>query len=164
MRTALDSLLLSGAALAAGIAGPAQAQPAAPAQATTQAASPLSVPIPAAATLVAITNATILTASHGTIEHGTILIRNGKITAVGTNVTVPPGAQVIDGNGKFVMPGIIDAHSHSAGEAINEGSRSVTAQVRMEDVIREDAIGLFRELAGGVTTLNILHGSANTIG
>ncbi len=124
----------------------------------------LSVPIPPAGTLVAITNATIITASHGTIENGTILIRNGKIAAVGTNVTVPAGARVIDGKGKYVMPGIIDEHSHSAGEAINEGTRSVTAQVRMQDVIREDAIGLWRELAGGVTTLNILHGSANTIG
>jgi len=124
----------------------------------------LAMPIPAAATLVAITNATILTASHGTIENGTIVIRNGKIAAVGKDVAVPAGAQVIDGKGKFIMPGIIDAHSHSAGEAINEGTRSVTAQVRMQDVIREDAIGLYRELAGGVTALNILHGSANTIG
>jgi imidazolonepropionase-like amidohydrolase len=124
----------------------------------------LSIPIPPAGTLVAITNATILTASHGTIEKGTVLIRNGKIAAIGKDLAVPAGAQVIDGNGKYVMPGIIDAHSHSAGEAINEGSRSVTAQVRMQDVLREDAIGLYRELAGGVTTLNILHGSANTIG
>ena len=124
----------------------------------------LSMPIPPAASLVAITNATILTATRGTIEKGTILIRNGKIAAVGSSVTVPPGAQVIDGNGKFVMPGIIDAHSHSAAEGINEGSRSITAQVRIEDVLRQDGIGLFRQLAGGVTTLNILHGSANTIG
>jgi len=124
----------------------------------------LSIPIPPAATLVAITNATILTASHGTIEKGTIVIRNGKIAAMGKDIAIPAGAQVIDGNGKYVMPGIIDAHSHSAGEAINEGSRSVTAQVRMRDVLREDGIGLYRELAGGVTTLNILHGSANTIG
>ncbi len=124
----------------------------------------LAAHIPPAARLVAITNATILTASHGTIEKGTILIRDGKIAAVGSNVTVPAGAQVIDGTGKYVMPGIIDAHSHSAGEAINEGTRSVTAEVRMSDVIRQDGAGLYRELAGGVTALNILHGSANTIG
>jgi imidazolonepropionase-like amidohydrolase len=62
------------------------------------------------------------------------------------------------------MPGIIDAHSHSAIEAVNEGTRSVTAQVRVQDVLREDAIGLYRELAGGVTAANVLHGSANTIG
>jgi imidazolonepropionase-like amidohydrolase len=146
--------------LAAGVLA-AQARP----DSTRPAALPvLSLPIPPAGTLVAITNATILTASHGTIEKGTIVIRNGKIAAIGKDVAVPAGAQVIDGNGKYVMPGIIDAHSHSAGEAINEGSRSITAQVRMQDVLREDAIGLYRELAGGVTTLNILHGSANTIG
>jgi len=143
---------------------PARQAPAASDSARGAAQPVLTIPVPPAATLVAITNATIITASHGTIEKGTILIRNGKISAIGKDVAVPAGAQVIDGNGKFVMPGIIDAHSHSAGEAINEGSRSVTAQVRMQDVLREDGIGLYRELAGGVTTLNILHGSANTIG
>ncbi|NOT09281.1 MAG: amidohydrolase, partial [Gemmatimonadales bacterium] len=120
--------------------------------------------MPPAATLVAITNATILTASHGTIEKGTVLIRNGKIAAVGKDVAVPAGAQVIDGNGKYVMPGIIDAHSHSAVEGINEGTASITSQVRIEDVLREDAISIYRSLAGGVTSLNVLHGSANTIG
>lgn len=124
----------------------------------------LSYPIPPAGRLVAITNATIMTAAKGTIPKGTILIRDGKITAVGPNVSVPAGAQVIDGDGKYVIPGIVDAHSHSAAEAINEGTQSITAQVRMEDVLRQDALGLYRELAGGVTTLNILHGSANTIG
>ena len=108
----------------------------------------LSVAIPPSGTLVAVTNATIITATHGTIEKGTIIIRNGKIAAVGKDLAIPAGAQVIDGTGKYVMPGIIDAHSHSSGEAINEGSRSVTAQVRMQDVLREDAIGLYRELAG----------------
>jgi imidazolonepropionase-like amidohydrolase len=132
--------------------------------ATKDTAKLLSYPIPPAAKLVAITNATIMTAAKGTIPRGTVLIRDGKIAAVGSNVSVPNGAQVIDGNGKYVIPGIVDAHSHSASEAINEGTQSITAQVRMEDVLRQDALGLYRELAGGVTTLNILHGSANTIG
>ncbi|HEV8598173.1 MAG TPA: amidohydrolase family protein [Gemmatimonadales bacterium] len=140
-------------------ARPDSTRPAAPA-----APPVLSVPIPPAATLVAITNATIITASHGTIEKGIIVIRNGKISGVGKDLAVPAGAQVIDANGKYVMPGIIDAHSHSAAEAINEGSQSVTAQVRIQDVLREDGISLYRSLAGGVTTLNVLHGSANTIG
>jgi imidazolonepropionase-like amidohydrolase len=146
------------------LAGALTAQTPAPADTSRPALPVLSLPAPAAGTLVAVTNATILTASHGTIEKGTILIRNGKIAAVGKDIPIPVGAQIIDGDGKYVMPGIIDAHSHSSGEAINEGSRSITAQVRMEDVLREDAIGLYRELAGGVTTLNVLHGSANTIG
>jgi imidazolonepropionase-like amidohydrolase len=143
------------------VALPAAAQQRAAARDT---ARVLSYPIPPAGRSVAITNATIMTASKGTIPRGTIVIRDGKITAVGANVAIPAGAQVIDGNGKFVIPGIVDAHSHSAAEAINEGTQSITAQVRMEDVLRQDALGLYRELAGGVTTLNILHGSANTIG
>jgi imidazolonepropionase-like amidohydrolase len=149
------------AMIAVASAAPAQNQPVA-----TQNGSlaPLSAPIPPAARLVAITNATIMTASRGTIERGTIVIRDGKIAAVGPGVTVPGGAQVIDGTGKYVIPGIVDAHSHSASEAINEGTNSITAEVRLTDVLRQDAINLYRELAGGTTTLNILHGSANTIG
>ena len=140
---------------------PAQNQPPA---AQNGGPAPLSAPIPPAGRLVAITNATIMTASHGTIERGTIVIRDGKIAAVGADVSVPQGAKVIDGAGKYVIPGIIDAHSHSASEAINEGTNSVTAEVRIADVLRQDEIDLYRELAGGTTMLNILHGSANTIG
>jgi imidazolonepropionase-like amidohydrolase len=137
------------------------------APAGTQAAGslePLAIPAPAAGTLVAITNANIMTASRGNIMNGTILIRDGKIVEVGTNVAVPAGAKLIDGRGKWVTPGIIDAHSHTANEGINEGSQSVTAEVRMEDVLRQDGISLYRQLAGGTTMVNILHGSANTIG
>ena len=158
MRIALFALPLAAGALAA-------QTPAAPDTTTRRATLPVfKVDIPPAGTLVAITNATVLTASHGTIENATVLIRNGKIAAVGKDIAVPAGAQVIDGNGKYVMPGIIDAHSHSASEGINEGSLSNTAMVRIEDVLREDGIGIYRSLAGGVTTLNVLHGSANTIG
>lgn len=158
MRFAL--LLVAAAATPLAAQAPTQ-RGAAPAQNT---GPVLAVPIPPAGTLVAITNATILTVANGLIDKGTVLIRNGKIAAVGANVAVPAGAQVIDGTGRYLMPGIVDAHSHSAAEAINEGINSITAEVRMEDVLRHDAIGLYRELAGGVTTLNILHGSANTIG
>jgi len=140
---------------------PAAAPAAAPAPATFQ---PYTLPVPPAARLVAITNATIMTASHGTIERGTIVIRDGRIAEVGQNVTVPAGAQVIDGTGRYVIPGIVDAHSHTAAEAINEGSQSVTAEVRMEDVLRHDGVSLYRQLAGGVTSALVLHGSANTIG
>jgi imidazolonepropionase-like amidohydrolase len=149
------------AMLAIATALPAQNQPAA---AQNGSLAPLTAPIPPAGRLVAITNATIMTASHGTIENGTIVIRDGKISAVGTDVQVPRDAKVIDGAGKYVIPGIVDAHSHSASEAINEGSNSITAEVRLTDVLRQDNINLYRELAGGTTTLNILHGSANTIG
>ncbi|MFN0178230.1 MAG: amidohydrolase [Gemmatimonadales bacterium] len=153
--------------LVASIGLVAAQQPSRPAPADTQwryLETPLTAPIPPAGRLVAITNATIMTASHGTIEKGTVLIRDGKIAAVGANVTIPAGATVIDGTGRYLTPGIIDAHSHSMSEGINEGTQSITSEVRIEDVLRQDGIGVFRQLAGGVTTLNILHGSANTIG
>ncbi|MGH9704557.1 MAG: amidohydrolase [Candidatus Acidiferrales bacterium] len=112
-----------------------------------------------------IQNATILTVSHGTIENGSILIRNGKIAAVGKGLKAPDGAKVIDANGQFVMPGIIDCHSHIAGEGdINEGSVSVSSMVNIADILNPDDRDIYLDLAGGVTTANILHGSANAIG
>jgi imidazolonepropionase-like amidohydrolase len=113
-----------------------------------------------------IQNATILTASHGTIRNGSILIRDGKIAAVGENVKArDANARIIDATGKFVTPGIIDCHSHTAGEGnINEGTLSVTAMVRIQDVINPNHPNIYRQLAGGLTTVNVLHGSANAIG
>ena len=115
---------------------------------------------------VLIKNATIMTASHGVIENGSILIRDGKIAAVGKNSEVKVGsnAKVIDATGMFVTPGIIDAHSHSALDAVNEGTLSVTAMVRMKDVVDDTDINIYRQLAGGTTTIHALHGSANSIG
>ncbi|HMB29832.1 MAG TPA: amidohydrolase, partial [Blastocatellia bacterium] len=115
---------------------------------------------------VLIKNATIMTASHGVIEGGSILIRDGKIAAVGKNSEVKAGAnaKVIDATGMFVTPGIIDAHSHSALDSINEGSVSVSAMVRMRDVVDNTDINIYRQLAGGTTTIHALHGSANAIG
>jgi imidazolonepropionase-like amidohydrolase len=116
--------------------------------------------------LVAIMGGTLLTAGpQGTIEKGTVLIRDGKIAAVGRDILVPTGATVIDATGRYVMPGIIDCHSHTAiEENVNECSDSVTAEVRIADVIDHRDVNIYRELAGGVTTLNVLHGSCNTIG
>ena len=110
-----------------------------------------------------IRNATILTITNGTIENGSILIRDGRIARVGTDISTPRGAQVIDASGQYVMPGIVDAHSHIAGGG-NEGSVSVSAMVGIRDVINPDDINIYRALAGGVTTVNVLHGSANPIG
>src|SRR5260370_27627888 len=84
-----------------------------------------------ASPVILIQNATILTASHGTIEHGSILIKDGKIAEVGQSVNAPKDAQVIDAPGQFVMPGIIDCHSHIAVESVNEGSVSVSSMVNM---------------------------------
>ncbi len=111
-----------------------------------------------------IRNATILTVTKGTIPNGSILIRDGKIAAVGADIAAPDGAAIIDAGGQYVMPGIIDCHSHIAAESINEGSVSVSSMVGIDDVLNPESVEIYRALAGGVTTANILHGSANSIG
>jgi len=121
-------------------------------------------PPPEAPSVILIQNATVLTVSHGAIEHGSILIKDGKIAEVGQSIKAPAGAQVIDASGQFVIPGIIDCHSHIAAESINEGSVSVSSMVNMEEVLNPEDIDIYRDLAGGVTAANILHGSANSIG
>src|SRR5277367_6561825 len=114
---------------------------------------------------VFIQNATILTITHGNIEHGSILIRDGKIAGVGTDLKVPDGATVIDANGQYVMPGIIDCHSHIAIDGgVNEGSVSVSSMANIADVLDSDDLSIYDDLAGGVTAANVLHGSANPIG
>ena len=119
---------------------------------------------PDAAAVILIRNATILTVSHGTIEHGSILIKDGKIAEVSQSINAPKDAQVIDAAGQFVIPGIIDCHSHIAAESINEGSVSVSSMVNMAEILNPEDIDIYRDLAGGVTAANILHGSANSIG
>src|SRR5687768_6576296 len=118
----------------------------------------------AASTETLIRNATVLTITRGTLTNSDVLIRNGKITAVGSNLKASANARVIDGTNKYVMPGIVDCHSHSMLDAINEGSLSVTSMVRTDDVLNPHDVDLYRALAGGVTALNLLHGSANAIG
>lgn len=133
--------------------------------ATAAMALPLRAATPDAALPVLIQNATILTVSHGTIEHGSILIKNGKIAAVGANITAPKDAQIIDAAGQFITPGIIDCHSHIAIEGgVNEGSVSVSSIANIADVLDPEDVNIYRDLAGGVTTANVLHGSANAIG
>ena len=115
--------------------------------------------------VTAIRNATILTIANGTIERGTIVIRGSKIAVVGRDVAVPAGATVIDATGKYVMPGIIDSHSHTAVEgSVNEVSLPNTGMVRIRDAMTPDDISAYRQLAGGTTTALVLHGSANAIG
>ncbi|HUF26784.1 MAG TPA: amidohydrolase [Gemmatimonadaceae bacterium] len=111
-----------------------------------------------------IRNATVLTVTQGTLESTDVLLENGRIARIGRNVQAPSGARIVDGTGKYLLPGIIDAHSHAMSDAINEGSLSVTSMTRIQDVLNPTAGNLYRILAGGVTTLHILHGSANSIG
>jgi len=112
-----------------------------------------------------IRNATILTVTKGTIQNGSVLIENGKIAAVGKNVSAPADAAVVDATGKYLMPGIIDCHSHTAIEGgVNEGTLSDSSMVNIKDVINPEDINIYRALAGGLTVSNVLHGSANAIG
>src|SRR5215475_1502973 len=118
-----------------------------------------------AAQATLIKNATVLTVSHGTLTNSDVLLRNGKIAAVGPNLNAPTGARVIDGTGKFVLPGIIDAHSHTMMDgSVNECTKSVTSMARTQDILNPTAIGIYRELAGGTTAALLLHGSCNAIG
>jgi imidazolonepropionase-like amidohydrolase len=114
---------------------------------------------------VLIRNATVLTITKGTIENGSVLIQDGKVSAVGKNLSAPAGATVVDGTGKFVTPGLIDCHSHTAIEGgVNEGSLSDTSMVNIADILNPTDINIYRALAGGLTVSNVLHGSANSIG
>ncbi|HEY2393922.1 MAG TPA: amidohydrolase [Candidatus Angelobacter sp.] len=114
---------------------------------------------------VVIKGGTILTVTHGKIENGSIYIHNGKIAAVGQNVNAPANATVIDATGKFVMPGIIDSHSHIAlDDDVNEATSPITPHMMMRDAFDYSDKAIYRALAGGVTTSLLLHGSANMIG
>ena len=116
--------------------------------------------------MVLIDDATIWTSGpKGILKEHDILFQDGKILKIAKNISLPRGnALLIDGKGKHVTPGLIDAHSHMAGESINEGFQNVTAEVRMRDVIDPNDVAIYRALAGGLTTINLLHGSANPIG
>jgi len=118
-----------------------------------------------AADVTVIQNATIMSeGAKGTFK-GSILVKDGKIAEVGENIMVPAGATVVDAGGQWVIPGIIDCHSHIAVDGgVNEGSVSVSSMVNIRDVINPEDIAIYRALAGGVTSANILHGSANAIG
>jgi imidazolonepropionase-like amidohydrolase len=122
--------------------------------------------IPSQPRTVAITHARVWTAAaSGTLDDATVVFGNGKIIAVGKDVSVPSGATVIDGKGKDVTPGIIDEHSHIAIDGdVNEGSQAISAEVRIGDVVDCDDINIYRQLGGGTTISHLLHGSANPIG
>ncbi len=116
--------------------------------------------------LLLIKNATVWTCDEaGILEHADILVRDGLIEQIGQNLASDKDAQVIDGTGMHVSPGIIDCHSHMATDGgVNESGQAITAEVRIGDFIDSNDITIYRQLAGGVTTSNILHGSANPIG
>ena len=123
------------------------------------------------ASSVLIQNATVWTLDEkGILEKADVLIANGKIKSVGSNLDLSEfeentDLQIIDGTGMHITPGIIDEHSHIAiTRGVNEGTQSSTAEVRIADAVSPNDINIYRQLAGGVTTSQLLHGSANPIG
>jgi len=112
---------------------------------------------------VVLKNATVWTCGpHGTLESSDVALRNGKIIGVGKGLTA---ATTIDCSGMHITPGIIDEHSHIAiTRGVNEGTHAVTTEVRIGDVLDPDDVNIYRQLAGGVTSTHLLHGSANPMG
>ena len=113
---------------------------------------------------ILIKNGTVLTITNGTLKNTDVLIRGGKITRIAPGLLAPRDVRVVDATGHFVMPGIIDAHSHLALSSVNEPTSPITSEVTMEDVIDPFDVGIYRALAGGVTVIHTMHGSANVIG
>jgi imidazolonepropionase-like amidohydrolase len=121
--------------------------------------------VPASPLDIVFRNATVMTASHGTIEHGAVWVHAGKIAGVGATVDAPASATVVDATGEWLTPGIIDPHSHSALDSdVNEATSPVTPAMHMIDAFDNRDKALYQALAGGVTTELLLHGSANMIG
>ncbi len=109
-------------------------------------------------------NATVWTnEKDGILQNTDVLIKDGKISKIGTNLSAR-GAKVVDATGKHLTSGIIDEHSHIAAASINEGGHNSSAEVSIAEVVQSDDIDIYRNLAGGVTSIQILHGSANPIG
>lgn len=113
---------------------------------------------------VLVKGGTVITITKGTLENTDVLVRDGKIAQIGKGIAAPANSTTIDATGMFVMPGIIDAHSHAALDAINEATSPVTAEVNTGEVLNPFEIGIYRALGGGVTTIHAMHGSANAIG
>ena len=110
-------------------------------------------------------NATLWTnEKEGIVKNTDIIIDDGKIISIGENLNTPENFKVIDVNNKHITSGIIDEHSHMGASSINEGGHNSSAEVSIMDVINPDDINIYRNLAGGVTTVQVLHGSANPIG
>ena len=113
-----------------------------------------------------IQNATVWTnEKEGVLQNMDVLVSSGKIGRIGRKLPVPDNATVVDGTGKHLTAGIIDEHSHIAvARSVNEGTQESSAEVRIGDVLDSEDIDIYRQLAGGVTSSHLLHGSANPIG
>jgi imidazolonepropionase-like amidohydrolase len=122
--------------------------------------------IPAQPRHVLVRNATIWTQGpQGRLQNADLLVTEGRVVRVGQNLQAPAGAEIIDGTGKHVTPGLIDAHIHSGvSGGVNETGNAIVPEVRIGDILTIDNIWMYRQLAGGLTTAHVMHGSANPIG
>jgi imidazolonepropionase-like amidohydrolase len=121
--------------------------------------------IPEQASAVIVRNATVWTQGpQGRLENADVLIVAGEVAEVGVGLDAPGGAVEIDGTGKHVTPGLIDPHIHSGVSSVNESGFAIVPEVQMGDVVTHNNIWMYRQLAGGLTTAMIKHGSANPIG
>lgn len=111
-----------------------------------------------------IKNGTILTVTQGTIPNGDILIIGGIIKQIGKDIEPPEGVMVVDASGKYVMPGIIDSHTHIAISATNESGSTISSEVKTRDVLNVEDPSIYTALSGGVTMVHTMHGSGNPIG
>ena len=122
------------------------------------------IPASIASSDILIKNGTVLTVTKGILARGDVLILGGVIKQVGENIPAPPGVKVVDASGKYVLPGIIDSHTHIALAGTNEGSGAITPEADVGTVINADDTGILTALSGGVTMVHTMHGSANPIG
>jgi imidazolonepropionase-like amidohydrolase len=113
---------------------------------------------------ILVKNGTILTVTRGVILKGDILVVGGVIKEIGENIAAPPGVRVVDAAGRFVLPGLIDSHTHIALAGTNEGSEAITPEADVGAVINADDTAILTALSGGVTMVHTMHGSANPIG
>lgn len=113
---------------------------------------------------VLIKNGTVLTVTKGVIAKGDVLVVDGLIKAVGQDLAAPPGVRVVDATGRYVLPGVIDSHTHIALAGTNEGSEAITPEADVGTVVNADDTSILTALSGGVTMVHTMHGSANPIG
>jgi len=121
--------------------------------------------IPEQPAAVVVRNATVWTQGpQGRMENADLLVQAGRVVEVGVDLDAPRGAVEIDATGKHVTPGLIDPHIHSGVSSVNESGFAIVPEVQMGDVVTHNNIWMYRQLAGGLTTAHIKHGSANPIG
>jgi len=112
---------------------------------------------------ILIKNGTVLTVTKGVVK-GDVLVVNGIIKEIGGTIAAPPGVRIVDAAGRFVLPGLIDSHTHIALAGTNEGSEAITPEADVGTVISADDTAILTALSGGVTMVHTMHGSANPIG